>query len=278
MARGKIQCRKNEGEQCVFLPDALGCLQERTDYACVANMIGDVDAYARDVRASEGFAALRRVCITHLHGFGAVMFSYHHLPPPGAVDYSSALTVIAHGFPTDWVNRYIKEQMYRHDPITRLAMDVSEPFWWSEAGNAGAISADEQAYLDTLAAAQLGDGLAIPVFGPNGRNGYCGVGFGKQATGLSYADIKQVQWVCQLGHQRYCDLLKMQFPDGEHLTGRETEILEWVAKGKSNSVIAEIIGISPHTVDTYMRRIYLKFGVADRVTAALRGLAIGAIK
>ena len=51
----------------------------------------------------------------------------------------------------------------------------------------------------------------------------------------------------------------------------------WVAKGKSNSVIADIIGISPNTVDTYLRRIFEKLEVSDRVTAALRGLAIGLI-
>ncbi|MCI5047364.1 MAG: LuxR family transcriptional regulator [Aquisalinus sp.] len=240
-------------------------------------MIGDVDTYARDVRDADSFAALRRACVTHLPSFGAVMFSYHHLPPPGAIDYGEALTVIAYGFPIDWVNRYTKEKMYLNDPITRLAANVSEPFWWSRAAETGPVSAAEQKYLDALAAEHLGDGLAVPVFGPHGRNGYCGLGFGHQPPELSYEDIIKFQWVCQLGHTRYCDLLKEQLPVAEHLTARETEILEWVAKGKSNTVIAEIIGISPHTVDTYMRRIYLKFGVADRVTAALRGLAIGAL-
>ncbi|MCI5044036.1 MAG: LuxR family transcriptional regulator [Aquisalinus sp.] len=240
-------------------------------------MIGNVDAYARNVRDANSFGELRKACITYLPTFGAEMFSYHHLPPPGAIDHNEALTVIAYGFPIDWVNRYTKEKLYLNDPITRLASDVSEPFWWSHAAKTGPISTLEKKYLDTLAAEHLGDGLAIPVFGPHGRNGYCGVGFGHHPPELSYEDIKKFQWVCQLGHTRYCDLLKKQLPEAEHLTARETEILEWVAKGKSNTVIAEIIGISPHTVDTYMRRIYLKFGVADRVTAALRGLAVGAL-
>ncbi|WP_068309911.1 helix-turn-helix transcriptional regulator [Aliiruegeria sabulilitoris] len=59
------------------------------------------------------------------------------------------------------------------------------------------------------------------------------------------------------------------------LSPREAEILRWIARGKSNSVIAEILGISPHTVDTHIRRIYRKLGAGDRTTAALRGMETG---
>jgi len=47
--------------------------------------------------------------------------------------------------------------------------------------------------------------------------------------------------------------------------------------GKSNTVIADIVGISPHAVNSYMRRIYLKLDVSDRVSAAFRALALGLI-
>ncbi|WP_244520908.1 response regulator transcription factor [Aliiruegeria lutimaris] len=59
------------------------------------------------------------------------------------------------------------------------------------------------------------------------------------------------------------------------LSPREAEILRWIARGKSNSVIAEILGISRHTVDTHIRRIYRKLGAGDRTTAALRGMESG---
>ena len=54
-------------------------------------------------------------------------------------------------------------------------------------------------------------------------------------------------------------------------------MLTWVARGKTNAAIAEILGISAHTVDAHLRRIYLKLGVADRMSAALRGLGFGLI-
>ena len=63
-----------------------------------------------------------------------------------------------------------------------------------------------------------------------------------------------------------------------HVRARETEILAWVARGKSNPLIAEILGISSHTVDAHLRRIYLKLGVFDRISAAVRGIGIGLIR
>ena len=49
-------------------------------------------------------------------------------------------------------------------------------------------------------------------------------------------------------------------------------------RGKSNASIGEILGISAHTVDAHLRRIYLKLGVVDRLSAALRGLGFGLIR
>jgi LuxR family transcriptional regulator/LuxR family quorum-sensing system transcriptional regulator CciR len=54
-------------------------------------------------------------------------------------------------------------------------------------------------------------------------------------------------------------------------------VLSWVARGKSNTSIAEILGISVHTVDAHLRRIYLKLGVYDRISAAVRGIGTGLI-
>jgi DNA-binding CsgD family transcriptional regulator len=50
-----------------------------------------------------------------------------------------------------------------------------------------------------------------------------------------------------------------------------------VARGKTNGSIGDILGISAHTVDAHLRRIYLKLGVADRISAALKGLGFGLI-
>ncbi|MCX7319418.1 MAG: response regulator transcription factor [Hyphomicrobiales bacterium] len=52
------------------------------------------------------------------------------------------------------------------------------------------------------------------------------------------------------------------------LTGREGEVLSWLSKGKSNRDIAQILGLSPRTVDKHLEQIYAKLGVENRTAAA----------
>jgi DNA-binding response OmpR family regulator len=52
------------------------------------------------------------------------------------------------------------------------------------------------------------------------------------------------------------------------LTAREAEVLTWIARGKSNRNISEILGISTRTVDKHLEQIYAKLGVENRVSAA----------
>ena len=50
--------------------------------------------------------------------------------------------------------------------------------------------------------------------------------------------------------------------------GREAEVLVWLARGKSNKDIAEILTLSPRTVNKHLEQIYAKLGVENRASAA----------
>jgi CheY-like chemotaxis protein/DNA-binding CsgD family transcriptional regulator len=52
------------------------------------------------------------------------------------------------------------------------------------------------------------------------------------------------------------------------LTMRESEVLYWVVKGKTNRDIGDILGSSPATVKKHLERIYEKLGVETRTAAA----------
>jgi DNA-binding NarL/FixJ family response regulator len=53
------------------------------------------------------------------------------------------------------------------------------------------------------------------------------------------------------------------------LTPRETEVLSWLAKGKTNRDIADILGMSPRTVNKHLEHIFQKLGVETRSAAAV---------
>lgn len=51
------------------------------------------------------------------------------------------------------------------------------------------------------------------------------------------------------------------------LTEREVEVLRWVACGKTNRDIGDILGLSPRTVNKHLEHVYVKLGVETRTAA-----------
>jgi DNA-binding NarL/FixJ family response regulator len=62
--------------------------------------------------------------------------------------------------------------------------------------------------------------------------------------------------------------LPAEFTSELGLTTREAEVLLWLSKGKTNRDIAQILGLSPRTVDKHLEQIYAKLGVENRTAAA----------
>jgi DNA-binding CsgD family transcriptional regulator len=58
------------------------------------------------------------------------------------------------------------------------------------------------------------------------------------------------------------------------LTPRESEVLIWVAQGKTNGDVAAILGIRPNTVRTHLERVFAKLGVETRHAASLCALEV----
>lgn len=66
------------------------------------------------------------------------------------------------------------------------------------------------------------------------------------------------------------EVLKRHFA----LTAREAEVLVWIAKGKSNRDIGEILGLSARTVNKHLEQIYVKLGVENRASAAVKAATV----
>ena len=61
------------------------------------------------------------------------------------------------------------------------------------------------------------------------------------------------------------------------LTEREFYVISLVAKGLTNSQIAEKLYISVHTVKAHLEVIYDKFGVSNRVQAVIKAIVLGLV-
>ena len=63
-----------------------------------------------------------------------------------------------------------------------------------------------------------------------------------------------------------------QWAPPPRLTCREQEVLRWLAAGKTDRDIGDILGISPRTVHKHLQRIYEKLGVETRTAAVARAM------
>ncbi len=63
----------------------------------------------------------------------------------------------------------------------------------------------------------------------------------------------------------------------KNLTERELEVLQYVAEGKTNKEIAQILMITHHTVKAHVASIIRKIGVKNRLDAALIAVTNGIV-
>ncbi len=95
-------------------------------------------------------------------------------------------------------------------------------------------------------------------------------------TALPGSEQLRLQYMGRLGSHEF--LLRLAKDSGTEtpaefsselgLTTREGEVLSWLSKGKTNRDIAQILGLSPRTVDKHLEQIYSKLGVENRTAAA----------
>ena len=74
------------------------------------------------------------------------------------------------------------------------------------------------------------------------------------------------------------DAARLPAEDGSELSRRESETLSLIAKGFSFAEIAELLEISPHTVTTYVKKIYQKLAVHSRGEAVYEATRMGLVR
>ncbi|WKL58819.1 LuxR family transcriptional regulator [Asticcacaulis sp. ZE23SCel15] len=240
-------------------------LQDYLDRIHHAENFDDIWALLNQFRAHKGFTSL----------------TYMHIPPLGALDQEKPL-IASEGFAQDWVAHFIENDYISISPVMEYARTAITPFCWSEIMNEDlrdtTTSPEIRKYVTNYLAYNVGDGLAFPLYGPMGRRALCSVGLPEIKMAIPAVLRQELQIIFQGAHLRYCDIILQSQSKQADLSPREVEILSWVARGKSNSVIANILEVSTHTIDTHMRRIYAKLNVTDRVAAAIYGVGAGILK
>ena len=66
----------------------------------------------------------------------------------------------------------------------------------------------------------------------------------------------------------------LEIAEALSLSPQQTRIVELILRGKQDKEIADALGVSFHTVRTYLKRIFDRTEVADRIGLVLRVFAL----
>ena len=222
------------------------------------------------IRAAQSVLALRTATMEAFAGLG---FPSAYFVTPVTSDKRFGRVHSANNMAEEWSRAYPEHLRYE-DPLPDLALRLCRPLLWSEARAIERPGRVESGFYAFLARLGFDEGLALPTYGPGARTGFVGLP-ALEGAATDEETAASAHAVAQMSFLRYCELIDVQAPCDIPLSERELDVVYWIAMGKSNSVIAEILGISAETVDSYVRRAFRKLGVSDRTSAVLHSVLAG---
>jgi len=172
-------------------------------------------------------------------------------------------------WPVKWYWRYVSQNHLASDPVIARMNRVTTPFRWSQT-YAGA-SAQGKRVLDEAAAFGFRDGLAIPIHGADGALAAVNIGGGHYE--LTSRDETALTLAAYYLHARIAALrAEARRSPATELAPRESECLKWVAAGKTDWEIAQILAISEQTAHGYVQSALAKLGASTRAQAVALAL------
>lgn len=181
-------------------------------------------------------------------------------------------------YPEAWKQHYMREGFHRFDPTLNKARRSIAPVDWRRLDRDASF---QRVFGDAREFGITENGLSIPVRGPYGDIGMlsvtrgCRVGEWDRLVRHVLSDLQTVAVYIHDTVMR-SDMLSrvLRHPD---LSTREREVLQWVAAGKTQQDIADILSISPRTVEVHLRSAREKLFALTTAQAVGRGISMGLI-
>ena len=185
---------------------------------------------------------------------------------------------VMRNYSENWMKHYADKGYEKIDPVPKYCFSTNKPFTWDWMVNSLELSNDERKVMNEAQEAKLFDGVAVPLYGINGE--IAGVGMASSASGteMNKDILCKIRALAFQFHLAYTEKEEAAESLRDiHLTVREKEILLWAAEGKSDPIIAEIIGISHSTVRFHLNNIFKKLNANERTFAVVKAIRHGLI-
>lgn len=192
--------------------------------------------------------------------FGLVYYMVGDPRPPAPInDYLWATT-----WPQEWLDRWRSQNYVRVDPILRDLRLHNKPLRWNPTQYTGDRSGKR--ILEEAGEFRMNAGFAIPVHSPAGT---VVVSLGTEHYELGKSEelclhLASIYFHAKLGRLRTPGAPPQRVP---RLAPRERECLSWVAAGKTDWEISQILNIAEQTVHEYVQNALTKLNATTRAQA-----------
>ena len=163
-------------------------------------------------------------------------------------------------YPDEWMRHYERRGLVRIDPLVQYAQSHTAPSRWLDVP----MSEDGAQLFQDASAVRLEDGIVIPLRPPVGGRPAI-LCFATDQSKWKELD-ELVPWL-SLAALHLSEAMDRIRPPASPLTPRQVETLSLIAAGKSQSMIARLLGISESTVKFHVRSIIENLGAANRANA-----------
>ncbi|GEO85087.1 MULTISPECIES: LuxR family transcriptional regulator [Alphaproteobacteria] len=207
--------------------------------------------------------------------YGARAFMVLNLPPATSLDLSS--NSIITNWPADLISEYDQEALLSTSPIVTRLRTATAPFTYDV--DYVTSRRDERTMgisRSLFARYRMPRGAYFPVHDSSGMRG--AVSLAGDRTVFSPTEMMELMYLSVHVYNRLAEIRELDNRATDMLTEREIDCLNWTAAGKTSVEIAEILGLSEHTINHYLNRATKKLDTVNRTQAVAKALRLGLIK
>lgn len=214
---------------------------------------------------------MRRKC----EEFGLRYFIAFTLPGFEA-EKLSAYSIVSN-WPQEFLSRYDANRMVRRSAGIRKLRLTTVPFSYDMLEWIGEAAAEEDFgnFADVVNAHGIRVGHFFPVHDALGNRG--AIVWSGEKQELPLDDRLMLQMISIHLFNRLAEIGAAWKSGQVVLTEREVQCLSWTAAGKTSLEIAEILGLSEHTVNHYLNQVTRKLEAVNRTQAVVKAIRRGLI-
>jgi DNA-binding CsgD family transcriptional regulator len=183
--------------------------------------------------------------------------------------------VLVNTRPSTWTREYLDNGFIQWDPILEYASSARTPFSWDAALANQELTRTNVRVMNHSADHGISDGFVVPIFETSGWAGL--VSMAGRALAIDAVGRSRLTLAAVYLHNRLAAVNVKEPRQPVPLTGREREILQWIAAGKSDWQVGQILSISQKTVNYHVENAKRKYGVATRIQAIVEALRDGTL-